>query len=66
MLRMSLYLPALLTALLLVGCGGGHTADTKSGEGKGKTYDVHSDLRVMAGEYVAEDGSHHQGTFAFF
>jgi hypothetical protein len=32
----------------------------------GKTYDVHSDLRVMAGEYVAEDSSHHQGTFAFF
>jgi len=32
----------------------------------GKTYDVHSDLRVMAGEYVAGDGSHHQGTFAFF
>jgi hypothetical protein len=32
----------------------------------GKTYDVHSDLRVMAGEYVAEDGSRHQGTFAFF
>jgi hypothetical protein len=32
----------------------------------GKTYDVHSDLRVMQGEYVAEDGSRHQGTFAFF
>jgi hypothetical protein len=32
----------------------------------GKTYDVRSDLRVMAGEYVAEDGSHHRGTFAFF
>ena len=31
----------------------------------GKTYDVHSDLRVMQGEYVTEDGSHHQGTFAF-
>jgi hypothetical protein len=32
----------------------------------GKTYDVRSDLRVMAGEYVAGDGSRHQGTFAFF
>jgi hypothetical protein len=32
----------------------------------GKTYNVESDLRVMAGEYVAEDGSRHQGTFAFF
>jgi hypothetical protein len=32
----------------------------------GKTYDVHSDLRVMAGEYVVGDGSRHQGTFAFF
>jgi hypothetical protein len=32
----------------------------------GKTYDVRSDLRVMQGEYVAEDGSRHQGTFAFF
>ena len=32
----------------------------------GKTYNVESDLRVMEGEYVAEDGSHHQGTFAFF
>ena len=32
----------------------------------GKTYNVESDLRVMAGEYVVEDGSRHQGTFAFF
>lgn len=32
----------------------------------GKTYNVESDLRVMEGEYVAEDGSRHQGTFAFF
>jgi hypothetical protein len=32
----------------------------------GKTYDVRSELRVMQGEYVVEDGSHHQGTFAFF
>jgi hypothetical protein len=32
----------------------------------GETYDVHSDLRVMQGEYVAEDGSRQQGTFAFF
>jgi hypothetical protein len=32
----------------------------------GKTYNLESDLRVMAGEYVAEDGSRHQGTFAFF
>jgi hypothetical protein len=32
----------------------------------GKTYNLESDLRVMEGEYVAEDGSRHQGTFAFF
>jgi hypothetical protein len=32
----------------------------------GKTYNVESDLRVMEGEYVAEDGSRQQGTFAFF
>jgi hypothetical protein len=32
----------------------------------GKTYNLESDLRVMEGEYVVEDGSHHQGTFAFF
>jgi hypothetical protein len=32
----------------------------------GKTYNVESDLRVMEGEYVAEDGSRHQGTFTFF
>lgn len=32
----------------------------------GKTYDVEFDLRVMEGEYIAEDGSHQQGTFAFF
>jgi hypothetical protein len=32
----------------------------------GKTYNVESDLRVMEGEYVAEDGSLQGGTFAFF
>jgi hypothetical protein len=32
----------------------------------GKTYNIEVDLRVMAGAYVAEDGSRHQGTFAFF
>ena len=32
----------------------------------GKTYNVESDLRVMEGEYVAEDGSRQQGTFVFF
>ena len=32
----------------------------------GKTYNVESDLRVMEGQYVAEDGSLQQGTFAFF
>jgi hypothetical protein len=32
----------------------------------GKTYNVEFDLRVMEGEYIAEDGSHQQGTFAFF
>jgi hypothetical protein len=48
----------------------GFTASTVLGgqaEGSdGKTYNVESDLRVMAGEYVAEDGSRQQGTFAFF
>jgi len=32
----------------------------------GKIYNLESDLRVMAGEFVAEDGSRQQGTFAFF
>ncbi len=32
----------------------------------GKTYNVEFDLRVMEGEYIAEDGSHQQGTLAFF
>jgi hypothetical protein len=40
--------------------------DGRAKDSDGKTYDVHSDLRVMAGEYIAEDGSHHQGTFGFF
>jgi hypothetical protein len=31
----------------------------------GKTYNVEFDLRVMEGEYIAEDGSHHRGAFAF-
>jgi hypothetical protein len=32
----------------------------------GKIYNYESDLRVMEGEYIAEDGSHHRGTFGFF
>jgi hypothetical protein len=32
----------------------------------GKTYDVEFDLRVMEGEYKAQDGSHYRGAFAFF
>ncbi|HEY7492140.1 MAG TPA: hypothetical protein VIH59_13665 [Candidatus Tectomicrobia bacterium] len=32
----------------------------------GKTYNVEFDVRVMEGEYVAEGGSHHRGTFGFF
>jgi hypothetical protein len=32
----------------------------------GKTYNVEFDVRVMEGEYIAEDGSHHRGTFGFF
>jgi hypothetical protein len=32
----------------------------------GKIYNVEFDLRVMEGEYVAEDESLQQGTFAFF
>jgi hypothetical protein len=32
----------------------------------GKTYNLESDLRVMQGQYIAEDGSRQQGTFAFF
>ena len=32
----------------------------------GKTYNVEFDLRVMEGEYIAEDSSHQRGTFAFF
>ena len=32
----------------------------------GKTYNVESDLRVMEGEYIAEDGFRQRGTFAFF
>ncbi|MDJ0757270.1 MAG: twin-arginine translocation signal domain-containing protein [Ardenticatenaceae bacterium] len=31
----------------------------------GKTYNVEFDVRVMDGEYVAEDGSHQYGTFGF-
>jgi hypothetical protein len=31
----------------------------------GKTYNVEFDLRVMEGEYIAEDGSHQRGTFGF-
>jgi hypothetical protein len=32
----------------------------------GKTYNVEFDLRIMEGEYIAEDGSHHRGAFGFF
>ena len=32
----------------------------------GKSYNVEFDVRVMEGEYVAEDGSHQRGTFGFF
>ena len=32
----------------------------------GTMYDVELDVRVMQGEYVAEDGSTHYGTFGFF
>lgn len=32
----------------------------------GKTYNVEFDVRVMRGEYVAEDGSRQWGTFGFF
>jgi hypothetical protein len=32
----------------------------------GKTYNVEFDLRVMEGEYIAEDGSHQRGAFGFF
>lgn len=32
----------------------------------GKIYNVEFDVRVMEGEYVAEDGSQHRGTFGFF
>ena len=30
----------------------------------GKTYKLETDIRVMEGDYIAEDGSHHEGTFA--
>jgi hypothetical protein len=32
----------------------------------GKTYNFETDLRVMEGEYMAEDGSRHRGAFGFF
>jgi hypothetical protein len=31
----------------------------------GNAYDAVLDMRVMEGEYVAADGSHHYGTFGF-
>lgn len=40
-----------------------------SGQAKGsdgKTYNVEFDVRVMEGEYIAEDGSRNRGTFGFF
>jgi hypothetical protein len=30
----------------------------------GKTYNLETDVRVFEGEYVAEDGTRHEGTFA--
>jgi hypothetical protein len=30
----------------------------------GITYNLETDIRVMEGEYVGEDGKHHDGTFA--
>jgi len=30
----------------------------------GKTYNLETDIRAYKGEYIAEDGSHHTGTFA--
>ncbi len=42
-------------------------AGRQAAEGSdGKTYDVEFDLRVMEGEYIAADGSHQRGAFAFF
>ena len=32
----------------------------------GKTYDVEFDVRVMEGDYIAEDGSSQYGVFGFF
>jgi hypothetical protein len=32
----------------------------------GTQYNLESDIRVMEGEYVGEDGEHHNGTFAEF
>lgn len=40
-----------------------------SGQAKGsdgKPYNVEFDVRVMEGEYIAEDGSRNRGTFGFF
>lgn len=48
----------------------GFTGDAiLSGQAKGSdgmTYNVEVDLRVMEGEYIAEDGSHHRGAFGLF
>jgi hypothetical protein len=32
----------------------------------GKIYNVELDVRVIEGEYIAEDRSHQRGTFGFF
>lgn len=32
----------------------------------GKTYNVEFDMRIMEGEYKAQDGSHQRGAFGFF
>jgi hypothetical protein len=34
-------------------------------DSNGNTFDLATDMRVFQGEYVAADGSHHRGTFAF-
>jgi hypothetical protein len=35
-------------------------------DSNGTIYNVEFDVRLMEGEYVAEDGSRHQGAFGFF
>ena len=42
----------------------GYPLGTATGS-DGANYTLFPDMRVFQGEYVAADGSHHQGTFAF-